>query len=101
MTAARNLALTMMTAILVMMASAVGLGPWDNGAALSQPAAKIEVGDILPREDVHIVTELGLYGLGRTIGDSEYAVARGLLIRIDPKTLKVLSILREQREILD
>lgn len=64
-------------------------------------AAGFDVGDTLPSDQIHIVTKPGLYGLGPEPPDSKYAVAHGKLIRIDPKTGQVLSILRSQAEILD
>ncbi|RMC37883.1 hypothetical protein [Paracoccus alkanivorans] len=70
------------------------------GAAGSESAG-FGVGDTLPPDQVHIITNPGLYGLGPEPAGSKYAVAGGKLIRINPKTGKVLSILRSQSEILD
>ncbi|TRW97246.1 hypothetical protein FNJ84_06905 [Paracoccus sp. M683] len=78
-----------------------GFSQSESGPAAAQSTAGIAVGDILPADQVHIITEPGLYGLGRNVGNSEYAVASGQLIRVDPKTMKVLSILRSQSTILD
>lgn len=64
-------------------------------------AAGFDVGDTLPADQIHIVTKPGLYGLGPEPPESKYAVAHGKLIRIDPKTGQVLSILRNQAKILD
>lgn len=58
-------------------------------------------GDVLPAEEVHIISKPGLYGLGPEPAGSKYAIAHGMLIRIDPKTGKVLSILRSQSTVLD
>ena len=53
-------------------------------------------GDILPPDDVSLVEKPGRYGLGADLPGSRYAIARGHLVRIDPDTLKVKSVLREQ-----
>ncbi len=64
-------------------------------------SSEFGVGDVLPAEEVHIISQPGLYGLGPEPADSKYAIAHGMLIRIDPKTGKVLSILRSQSTVLD
>lgn len=81
-------------------------GGLPTGAALAQSAeqaaeAAFGVGDTLSADQVHIITSPGLYGLGPAPDGSKYAVAGGKLIRIDPATLKVQSILRNQSEVLD
>ncbi|RNF33401.1 hypothetical protein [Paracoccus methylarcula] len=72
-----------------------------TAAAAGAEAASFDVGDRLPADQVHVITKPGLYGLGPEPANSKYAVAHGKLIRIDPETGKVLSILRSQTEILD
>ena len=62
---------------------------------------RLAVGDFLPAAVVHHVREPGRYGLGPGPADGVYAVAYGRLVRIDPSDMQVLSILREQPEILD
>lgn len=62
---------------------------------------EIAVGDVLPASDVHIITSPGRYGLGPEIPGSQYAVSHGRLIRIEPSSRKVLSILRVQNGVLD
>lgn len=59
------------------------------------------VGDALPAEDIHVISKPGLYGLGPEPANSKYAIAHDKLIRIDPESGKVLSILRSQAQILD
>lgn len=73
---------------------------WAEMSAMAQGAG-FSVGDKLPAGQVHIITNPGLYGLGPAPAGSAYAVANGMLIRIDPKSGQVLSILRAQAEILD
>lgn len=72
-----------------------------TAAAADAETVNFDVGDTLPPDQVHIVTKPGLYGLGPEPANSKYAVAHGKLIRIDPETGQVLSILRSQTEILD
>lgn len=78
-----------------------------TGAAFAQSAgqageeATFGVGDTLSASEVHIITSPGRYGLGPAPDGSRYAVADGKLIRVDPNTLKVQSILRSQSEVLD
>lgn len=69
--------------------------------AQSKGADSFGVGDTLKPNQVHIITNPGLYGLGSAPGNSKYAVAKGKLIRINPSNLKVKSILRSQAKILD
>ncbi|MBU3030452.1 RcnB family protein [Paracoccus marinaquae] len=69
-------------------------------AALADDS-KPQVGDLLPEGSFHPISNPGLYGLGPEPRGSRYAVASGLLVRIDVETGKILSILRQQDEILD
>ncbi|MFV0300956.1 MAG: hypothetical protein ACK5IP_08795 [Paracoccus sp. (in: a-proteobacteria)] len=101
MTTARSFALILAMSVGISAVGVAGFSQSQNAPAAAGAAQEIAVGDILPRDQVHIIKELGLYGLGRNVGGSEYAVAMGRLIRIDPKTMKVLSILRPQDAILD
>lgn len=64
-------------------------------------SARPHVGDVLKKGDFHLITNPGLYGLGPEPPGNRYALVAGLLVRIDAKTRKILSILREQRDILD
>ena len=101
MTTARSLALILATAAGMSAVGLVGFTQPEGGAATVESQQGVAVGDVLKPGEVHIIREPGLYGLGRKVGGSDYAVARGQLIRIDPKTMKVLSILRPQSKILD
>lgn len=56
----------------------------------------IYVGGQLAPEDVHVVTEPGRYGLGPQLRGSQYGIAGGQLIRFDPESFQVQSILRRQ-----
>lgn len=101
MATARNFALIMAMAAAMAIPGAAGFSQSRKAVTQTEAPADLSVGDRLRRGEVHIISEPGLYGLGRNVGSSEYAVAKGRLIRIDPKTLKVLSILRAQDQILD
>ncbi|WP_299845514.1 hypothetical protein [uncultured Paracoccus sp.] len=101
MTTARSLALILATAAGISAFGVAGFTQSKSGGAAAEAQQPLAVGDVLPAGQVHIISEPGLYGLGRNVGGSAYAVAKGQLIRIDPKTMKVLSILRPQRAILD
>lgn len=70
-------------------------------AAQSATSAPVAAGDVLSPDVIHIIERPGLYGLGPELHGSRYAVANGYLIRIDPNTLKVLSVLRVQNRVLD
>lgn len=73
----------------------------EESAAAVPKRVEITVGDVLPASDVHIITHPGRYGLGPEVPGSQYAVAHGRLIRIEPGSMKVLSILRVQDGVLD
>lgn len=79
------------------------IAPSAEDAQTQAPAAAHEfhVGDSLDRDEVHVVSSPGRYGLGAEVPGSSYAVAHGKLIRIDPSSFKVLSILRDQPRLLD
>lgn len=101
MESARSFALVCVATAGFALIGVAGFSQSDDSAQVSDPRAEIKVGDVLKRDQVHIITEPGRYGLGRTVGDSQYAVANGFLIRIDPASMKVLSILRVQNGVLD
>ena len=69
------------------------------GDAKAQPA--VEIGQVVPKGQLHIVTEPGRYGLGPELPGSHYAVVGDLLIRIDAKTGVVQSIIRKVDGIRD
>ncbi|MDM7255240.1 MAG: hypothetical protein P3W90_000910 [Paracoccus sp. (in: a-proteobacteria)] len=63
--------------------------------------AGVRVGAIYDPSDVHIVRVPGLYGLGPLVPGSKYAIIGNQLVRIDPATYKVLSVIRLVDAILD
>lgn len=70
-------------------------------AQAAEDSGGFGVGDTLPAGEVHIISKPGLYGLGPEPENSKYAVSDGKLIRINPESGKVLSILRSQAKVLD
>lgn len=59
------------------------------------------IGDKIPFEDVHIVTRPGLYGIGAAPRGSLYGIIDGRLIRYNPETMRVQSVIRYVEAILD
>lgn len=57
--------------------------------------AAVRVGDTVNLEQVDIVEEPEIYGLGLSPAGNRYAIIGNLLVRLNPNTGKVLSILRE------
>lgn len=57
--------------------------------------ASVRVGDTVNLEQVDIVEEPEVYGLGFSPAGNRYAIIDNLLVRLNPDTGKVLSILRE------
>lgn len=86
-----------------MAALALAAGQMSPPRLLSAHAAgaSLGAGDVLKPEQYHLITNPGLYGLGPEPPDSRYVIAAGLLLRLHARSGKILSILREQREILD
>lgn len=73
---------------------------WTGIVARAETVAP-HVGDLLRPGAFHLISNPGRYGLGPEPAGSRYALIAGLLVRIDMKSLKILSIIRQQREILD
>lgn len=61
----------------------------------------VEAGDMPDAADVHLITQPGRYGLGSEQSQSRYAIIDETLVRVDAKTLKVLSVMRKPVRILD
>ena len=51
-------------------------------------------GDILPAENVDFIEMPGIYGLGSELPGSRYAIVDGHLVRVNPNTMQLQSILR-------
>lgn len=61
----------------------------------------IRVGDVLDWDDVHIIRDPGLYGLGNPPYGNRYAIVDGQLVRVESDTGRLLSIIRLVNAILD
>lgn len=75
--------------------------PFVPGAVADQGDARPAVGDLVAPSDLHHVTAPGRYGLGPHLSGSRYGIASGHLIRFNPETGQVQSVLRRQSDILD
>lgn len=87
--------------VLICMSAALFFGAIPPKAAVAQGGAAVEIGQTVPAEKLHIVTEPGRYGLGPELPGSHYAVVDNLLVRIDAKTGAVQSIIRKVDGIRD
>ena len=61
----------------------------------------LSVGDVLDWDDIHIVNQPGLYGLGNPPDGNRYAIVDGRLVRVESETGRLLSIIRLVNAILD
>ena len=99
MAARTQISLTLAAALMAIgVYAATGSG---ETAAQAASSSQIVIGETLPPDSLHLIERPGLYGLGPEPPGSRYAVANGHLIRIDAKTLQVLSVLRIQDRVLD
>ena len=64
-------------------------------------AAGPQVGHTVKADTLHRVTRPGLYGMSQAPAGSAYGIVNDRLIRFDPATGRVLSIIRQVDEILD
>ncbi|TRW97245.1 RcnB family protein [Paracoccus sp. M683] len=61
----------------------------------------IVIGDVLDLDDIHVITQPGLYGLGDPPRGNRYAIIDGQLVRVDSDTGRLLSFIRLVNAILD
>lgn len=71
------------------------------GQAKKAARQGVVVGDVFDLNSIHIVTQPGLYGLGKPPASNSYAVIGGQLVRVDSDTGRLLSIIRMVDKILD
>ncbi|MFT4012936.1 MAG: hypothetical protein QM682_05925 [Paracoccus sp. (in: a-proteobacteria)] len=64
-------------------------------------SGQIRVGQTLDPRALHRISRPGLYGLSQSPRGSAYGISQGRLIRYDPASLKVISIIRQVDQILD
>lgn len=73
-------------------------GPQAQGtsqaSATRSEARSLVPGDILPAETVQFIERPGIYGLGSELPGSRYAIVDGHLVRVNPNTMQLQSILR-------
>lgn len=72
-------------------------------AVAASPAGGVSfrIGDRISEDKLHPVTRPGLYGIGRVPSGSSYGVSEGRLIRYDPETMQIQSVIRRVDGILD
>jgi hypothetical protein len=58
-------------------------------------------GDRLSADDINFIEQPGRYGLGSDLRGSRYAIVDGHLVRIDPQTMELQSILRKDSVAFD
>lgn len=63
--------------------------------------AKLRVGAEVDTQRLHVVTRPGLYGIGAAPRGSSYGIVDGRLVRFDPDTMRVQSVVRRVEAILD
>ena len=68
--------------------------------ALTEPRALMP-GEVMPPENIEFIENPGRYGLGSDLRGSRYAIVDGHLVRIDPQTMELQSILRKHGLALD
>lgn len=74
------------------------------GKAAGKAANKgggLQVGASVPPGKLHRVSRPGLYGMSEPPAGSAYGIVDNRLIRFDPESQRVLSIIRQVDEILD
>ncbi|WP_265501063.1 hypothetical protein [Paracoccus beibuensis] len=71
------------------------------GPACLAASPTFAVGDFAPRDQVHLITHPGRYGLSTPPFGDSYAVIGGFLVRLDPEHRRIESVLRPVPRILD
>lgn len=70
-------------------------------ALAGQQHQGLRVGEHVDPQDLHQIQRPALYGIGQSPAGSAYGVVQGQLIRFDPLSLQVLSIIRQVDRIRD
>lgn len=71
------------------------------GDAAAQSKGQVVIGEVVPASKIHIISHPGRYGLGPELPGSQYAIVDNMLVRLDPKTHEIQSIIRRVDKILD
>lgn len=72
--------------------------PQAQETAATRPAQALRSprpGEVLDAGKVDFIEEPGHYGLGADLRGSRYAIAEGHLVRVDPDSLEIQSVLRD------
>ncbi|WGR62546.1 hypothetical protein E3U26_17470 (plasmid) [Paracoccus ferrooxidans] len=83
------------------LAQGVGQAAKANAQATFGQSAMLRVGDRLDSARLHQVTRPGLYGMSEAPSGSRYGIVDGKLIRYDPESAQVLSIIHQVDRIVD
>lgn len=87
-----------LAAVLIMFSTSPGQQAQEAQATSRAVEHKLATGDILSPDQVEFIDHPGRYGLGTQLRGSRYAIVGDHLVRIDPATMQVLSILRSHVE---
>ncbi|WP_295048771.1 hypothetical protein [uncultured Paracoccus sp.] len=69
--------------------------------AVTGETATLQPGQVLSPEAIRFIDFPGRYGLGTDLPGSRYAIVDGHLVRIDPDTMELQSILRKDTVAFD
>lgn len=89
---------------LVATATVIGASLFDGDLRSDEAAVtgpRVMVGDTAGPGQLHVISHPGRYGLGPELPGSIYAVVDGMLVRIDPDTREIQSVIRRIDRILD
>ena len=64
-------------------------------------SSNLRPGATLSGHELHRITRPGLYGIGKSPRGSSYGIVDGQLLRYDPDTMQILSVIRNVDSILD
>ena len=95
----RNSLLALVATATVTGISLIGGGLRSDESAQARP--QVMVGETAMPGRLHIISHPGRYGLGPELPGSIYAVVDGMLVRIDPDTREIQSVIRRIDHILD
>lgn len=83
------------------MAKGAAPAPASPRQAAREGGGSLRVGGTVDAALLHPVTRPGLYGMSQPPAGSRYGIIAGQLIRYDPDSVQVLSIIRQVDRILD
>ena len=95
----RNSLLAIVATVTVIGLSLISNGLRSDEAAQARP--QVMVGETAMPGRMHVISHPGRYGLGPELPGSIYAVVDGMLVRIDPNSREIQSVIRRVDRILD